>query len=66
MFIILERTGKAIRSPARDILSHATTKLVEGMVRIHEALDQLGAIIGPLIFTAALTIGRLSWGFSFM
>ncbi len=69
VFIILERTGKAIRSPARDaILSHATKEVGRGYgFGIHEALDQLGAIIGPLIFTAALTIGKgYRGGFSFM
>ncbi len=53
IFIILERMGKAIRSPARDtILSHATMQVGRGFgFGIHEALDQIGAIIGPLIFS---------------
>ena len=54
LLLILERVGKAIRSPARDaILSHATTHTGRGWgFALHEALDQVGAIIGPLIFTA--------------
>lgn len=51
-FYLLERIGKAIRSPARDtILSHAAHQVGRGWgFGIHEALDQLGAVIGPLIF----------------
>ena len=51
-FIILERVGKAIRSPARDaILSYATKQVGRGWgFAIHEAMDQIGAIAGPLIF----------------
>jgi MFS family permease len=51
--IILERMGKGIRSPARDaILSHATKQVGRGLgFGIHEALDQIGAVIGPLIFS---------------
>ncbi len=53
--ILLERIGKAIRSPARDtILSHATAQVGRGWgFALHEALDQTGAVIGPLIFTVA-------------
>lgn len=56
--IILERMGKAIRSPARDaILSHATKSIGRGLgFGIHEALDQVGAIIGPLIFSAVFLL----------
>ena len=59
MFIIMERMGKAIRSPARDtILSYATESVGRGWgFGIHEALDQVGAIIGPLIFSAAFLLG---------
>jgi len=56
IFIILERMGKAIRSPARDtILSHATKQVGRGLgFGLHEALDQVGAIIGALIFSFVL------------
>ncbi|MDD5573584.1 MAG: MFS transporter [Candidatus Omnitrophica bacterium] len=52
LFIILERVGKAVRSPARDtILSYATKQVGRGWgFAIHEALDQIGAIAGPLLF----------------
>ena len=53
VFIIMERLGKAIRSPARDtILSQATKQVGTGLgFAIAEVLDQIGAISGPLIFT---------------
>lgn len=52
--LILERVGKAIRSPSRDaILSHATLQVGRGWgFALHEALDQVGAVVGPLLFTA--------------
>ena len=54
LFLILERVGKAVRSPSRDaILSHATQQIGRGWgFALHEALDQVGAVIGPLILAA--------------
>ncbi len=56
MLIVAERLGKAIRTPARDaMLSFATKQVGRGTgFGIHEAMDQIGAIIGPLIVLAAL------------
>lgn len=53
LFIITERIGKAIRSPARDtILSQASSHVGTGFgFGLHEAMDQIGAVAGPLIFT---------------
>jgi len=58
IFIILERMGKAMRSPARDtILSHATKQVGRGIgFGLHEALDQVGAIAGALIFSFVLLL----------
>ena len=55
-FMILERLGKAIRNPAKDaMLSYATQKIGRGWgFGLHEAMDQIGAIIGPLIVSAVL------------
>ncbi len=52
-FIIAERIGKAVRSPARDtILSQASSQVGTGFgFGLHEAMDQIGAVAGPLIFT---------------
>ena len=69
VFIILERIGKAVRSPSRDvILSDATSRVGSGWgFGIHEALDQIGAILGPLVFTAALILrGGYKTGFQFL
>jgi MFS family permease len=58
IFIIIERLGKALRSPAKDtILSQATKQVGTGFgFAIAEVLDQIGAIIGPLIFTVLFVI----------
>lgn len=50
LLMIAERMGKAIRTPARDaMLSHATKEIGRGKgFGLHEALDQIGAVIGPL------------------
>jgi MFS family permease len=58
LFIVVERIGKAIRSPAKDtILSTATRQVGTGFgFGLHEAMDQAGAIIGPLIFTFVLAL----------
>ncbi|HEY3886833.1 MAG TPA: MFS transporter, partial [Vicinamibacterales bacterium] len=51
VLIVLERTGKAIRGPARDILlSEATGKVGHGWgFGLHAAMDQTGACAGPLL-----------------
>ena len=66
VFIILERMGKAIRSPARDtILSYATKEVGRGWgFGIHEALDQVGAIIGPIVFSLVL-LSQAGYGTGF-
>lgn len=52
MFIVIERIGKGLRSPAKDtLLSYATKQVGTGIgFGISEFLDQLGATLGPLIF----------------
>jgi MFS family permease len=51
-----ERLGKAVRSPAKDtLLSHASTKTGAGSAfGVHQALDQTGAVAGPLLLAAVL------------
>lgn len=53
--IFLERAGKAVRRPAKDvILSHATSAIGRGRgFAVHEALDQFGAVLGPLAVAGA-------------
>lgn len=54
--LLLERIGKAIRTPARDaMLSHAAGAVGRGWgFGFHEAMDQIGAVTGPLIVAAVL------------
>jgi len=56
--MITERIGKAIRTPSRDaMLSHATKEIGRGWgFGLHEAMDQIGAMLGPLIVAAVLFI----------
>ncbi|MER3546401.1 MAG: MFS transporter [Rhodanobacteraceae bacterium] len=55
--IILERGGKALRTPARDaMLSHAAKDMggAGWAFGLHEALDSTGAVLGPLIASLVL------------
>ncbi|MFI9318612.1 MFS transporter [Kitasatospora aureofaciens] len=56
VLVITERVGKAIRSPAKDtLLSHATAATGRGRgFAVHEALDQVGAVVGPLTVAGVL------------
>jgi len=56
LLILMERVGRAIRNPARDaMLSHATAQTGHGWgFGFHEAMDQLGAMAGPLIIAGVL------------
>jgi MFS family permease len=51
VLIILERVGKATRNPPRNVmLAQASTEIGRGWAfGLHEALDQFGALVGPLI-----------------
>jgi MFS family permease len=67
--IIAERMGKAIRNPVRDaMLSHATLDMGRGWgFGFHEAMDQVGAMLGPLIVVAVLYFkGTYQMGFAFL
>lgn len=52
-----ERLGKAVRSPAKDtLLSHASTRTGRGSAfGVHQAMDQAGAMAGPLLLAAVLS-----------
>ena len=54
LLVVAERTGKALRGPARDVLlSEATAEVGHGFgFGIHAAMDQTGAVVGPLIMAA--------------
>ncbi len=56
ILVIAERTGKALRGPARDVLlSGATQDVGHGWgFGLHSIMDQTGAVIGPLYMAAAV------------
>lgn len=56
--VIAERVGKAVRSPAKDtLLSHAASVTGRGRgFAVQEALDQIGAVIGPLTVAGVLVV----------
>jgi predicted MFS family arabinose efflux permease len=56
LFIVLERTGKALRNPAANtMMSRAGEQIGQGWAfGLHEALDQTGALMGPLITAVVL------------
>jgi MFS family permease len=58
LLIVLERAGKAVRNPAGNtMMSHAGEEIGHGWAfGLHEALDQTGALAGPLI--AALVLAH--------
>jgi MFS family permease len=55
--LVLERAGRATRNPPRDVmLSHAGAEMggYGWAFGLHEALDQAGAVTGPLVIAAIL------------
>jgi MFS family permease len=56
LLIVAERTGKSLRGPARDVLlSEATEVVGHGSgFGIHAAMDQTGAVLGPLMVAASV------------
>jgi len=67
---LLERIGKAVRSPSRDaVLSIVSRGVGTGKAfGIHELLDQIGAILGPLIVAGLMfyTSNNYNLTFSFL
>ena len=62
VLVLGERTGKAIRSPAKSaLLAEAAGPVGLGRgLGVHKALDQVGALAGPLLVAAVAAItGRL-------
>jgi len=57
--VVAERLGKATRTPPRDVLlSHAAAVTGRGWAfGLHEALDQIGAVAGPLLVGVVLYTG---------
>jgi len=54
ILILMERIGKALRSPAKDTILSKVSEHKVGVgfaFGFQEAVDQIGAFLGPLIFT---------------
>lgn len=64
VLVVAERVGKAVRSPAKDtLLSHATAATGRGRgFAVHEALDQIGALVGPLLVAGVLALTGNDYG----
>lgn len=56
LLMIGERIGKALRTPSRDaLLSFGTKEMGRGWgYGLHEAMDQIGAVAGPLLVSSVL------------
>lgn len=67
LFVVAERTGKGLRGPAKDVLlSDATKEVGHGWgFGLHTALDQTGAVLGPL-FIAAIVAREAHFGPAFL
>jgi len=64
VLVFMERIGKAIRNPSRDaMLAYATTQTGRGFgYGLHEALDQIGAVLGPLLVSLILYLKSRAQG----
>lgn len=72
---LMERIGKAIRNPSKDTVLSAISENQVGVgfaFGLQEALDQVGAFLGPLIFTAVFyftgknTLAEYRLGYKFL
>jgi MFS family permease len=63
VLILAERTGKAVRSPAKStLLAHAAAAVGLGRgFAVHKALDQVGAFAGPLVVAAVAALTGALW-----
>ncbi len=61
--ILLERTGKAIRSPSKSaLLARVAVSMGRGRgFAVHKALDQVGAFAGPLLVAGVIALVGVQW-----
>lgn len=61
--VLLERTGKAIRSPSKSaLLAHAARAVGRGRgFGVHKAMDQVGAFAGPLVVAGLVALYAEQW-----
>ena len=61
VLILMERIGKALRNPAKDTILSGVAENQVGTgfaFGLQEALDQIGALLGPLIFTLVFSFTK--------
>jgi MFS family permease len=63
VLILGERIGKAVRSPAKTaLLAHAAAAVGLGRgFGVHQALDQVGGVAGPLLVAAIIAAAGAIW-----
>ena len=63
VLILLERSGKAVRSPSKSaLLAHVAPAVGRGRgFGIHKAMDQTGAFAGPLLVAAIVSATGAMW-----
>ena len=63
LLVLAERTGKAVRSPAKStLLAHAAGPVGLGRgFGVQKALDQVGAFAGPLLVAAIIGVTGVLW-----
>ena len=68
VFVLLERLGKALRTPSRDIILSVIGKEVGTgkTFGIHELLDQIGAIVGPAIVAVSMLTSSNDYRLTFL
>jgi len=61
--ILLERAGKAIRSPSKSaLLARVAVSVGRGRgFAVHKALDQIGAFAGPLVVAGVIALTGVQW-----
>ena len=61
--ILLERAGKAIRSPSKSaLLARVAVSVGRGRgFAVHKALDQVGAFAGPLMVAGVIALVGVQW-----
>jgi MFS family permease len=61
--ILVERAGKAVRSPSKSaLLARVAVHVGRGRgIAVHKALDQVGALAGPLVVAAVVAVGGAQW-----
>ena len=67
--ILLERTGKAVRSPSKSaLLARMAVQTGQGRgFAVHKALDQVGAFAGPLLLAGVAAVTGVYWlGFALL